>query len=340
MPQNRKKILIFGYFGFGNTGDELILLSLVTHLKTNAEITVLSQKPAETAAEFSVKAVNRWNPFVLLREIFRAGTVVGGGGGLFQNKTSTSSLFYYLLIILLAKTIRRRVVLLSQGIGPVFGKLSRFFSGKIIGLADIITVRDYGSYEELKKFGLKKEPLLTADAVLALDFSAFKNGKAGGTKVGLALRKFDNYTHLLEEINKVCRDLEKSEKMGFIVFPFHLPGDNILGGEVRTPARPEEFLREFSSLELVVGARFHSLLLAYALGKPFIGLNVDTKIKYFCETHNMPCLELNNINFKENLKSSIIEMKGKKPDFTPEADRKRVQDSFLLVFAPEFKKKD
>ncbi|MFH1074325.1 MAG: polysaccharide pyruvyl transferase family protein [Candidatus Firestonebacteria bacterium] len=313
-------------------GDDLILLSLVSNLRETADITVLSKRPELTAKELSVRAVNRWNPFSILRHVFLAKSVVGGGGGLFQNKTSTRSLFYYLSIILLSKVFFKRVVLLSQGIGPIYGKWPRYFSRRILNLADIITVRDLGSYLELKKLGLKEDSIITADAVFALDFTPFRKENPNAGKVGLVLRKFHDYGFFVEELQDIREDLEINEKIGFTFYPFHLPEDNIITGEIRIKAKLKDLLGEFSNLDLIVGARYHSLLLAYALHKPFIGINVDTKIKYFCETHDMPCLELNKNTFKKNLKSSIIHLIGKKMEFNPEEAGKRVKDSFSLVF--------
>ena len=332
MPQNRKKILIFGYFGFKNRGDDLILLSLVTNLRESSDITVLSKRPESTTKELSVRAVNRWNPFSVFWQVLRARSVVGGGGGLFQNKTSTRSLFYYLTIILLSKMLFKRVVLLSQGIGPIQGKWPRYFSRVILNLADVITVRDRGSYLELKKLGLKEDSIITADAIFALDYSAYRKERSGAGKVGLSLRKFHDYGYFVEELQEVRDELKTSERISFTLYPFHLPEDNIVGGEIRIKAKLEDLLREFANLDLVVGARYHSLLLAYALHKPFIGINVDTKLKFFCETHDMPCLDLNKNTFKKNLKSSIIHMIGKKMEFKPEEAGKRVKDSFSLVF--------
>lgn len=332
MPQNRKKVTIFGYFGFKNRGDDLILLSLVNNLKERADISVLSKRPEETAREFGVKASNRWNPFAVLWRILTARTVVGGGGGLFQNKTSTRSLYYYLAIIVAAKIFFKRVVLLSQGIGPINGKWPRYFSRVVLNLADVITVRDRGSYAELKKLGLKEDSIIAGDAVFALDFLPYRHERNSCTRVGMSLRRFHDYGFFVSEIQEVQEQLKNNEKINFTFYPFHLPEDNIIGGEIRIKAHLEDLLKEFSNLDLVVGARYHSLLLAYAMHKPFIGINVDTKIKYFCESNGMPCLDLNKNTFKKNLKSSIINLIDKKTLFKPEEYGQRVIDSFSLVF--------
>ena len=58
-----QKVLISGYFGFDNFGDEALLYVLVKHLvelgvqRTN--ITVLSNKPDITSNIYNVNAANR-----------------------------------------------------------------------------------------------------------------------------------------------------------------------------------------------------------------------------------------------------------------------------------------
>ena len=56
------KILISGYYGFNNIGDESVLRAVVENLRArlpDIEITVLSHSPAETAEKFGVRAVPR-----------------------------------------------------------------------------------------------------------------------------------------------------------------------------------------------------------------------------------------------------------------------------------------
>ena len=56
------KIVISGFYGLGNTGDEAILESIVDNLREHLdqpEITVFSLSPEQTAKEHNVKTVYR-----------------------------------------------------------------------------------------------------------------------------------------------------------------------------------------------------------------------------------------------------------------------------------------
>ena len=56
------KIMISGYYGFNNFGDEAILKSMVRAFKEKIpqiKILVLSQNPVHTSQAYQVKAINR-----------------------------------------------------------------------------------------------------------------------------------------------------------------------------------------------------------------------------------------------------------------------------------------
>src|SRR5699024_6237709 len=99
------KVVLFGYYGFGNTGDEAILAAIIKSLqklKENIKITVLSNNPSQTKQDYQVNAVNRWEFFQIKQAIKNADGVISGGGSLFQDITSKKSLLYYLFILKLA----------------------------------------------------------------------------------------------------------------------------------------------------------------------------------------------------------------------------------------------
>lgn len=66
------KVLLSGYYGFDNAGDDAVLFAIVQALREtmpDVDITVLSNQPEKTAAQLQVKAVNRWGKLDLLKAI-------------------------------------------------------------------------------------------------------------------------------------------------------------------------------------------------------------------------------------------------------------------------------
>ena len=99
------KVLISGYYGFSNAGDEAMLTAIVDSLKREAPdtvITVISGHPRSTCALHDVKSIGRFDFPAILRAMAGTDLLLSGGGSLLQNVTSHFSLFYYLSISLLA----------------------------------------------------------------------------------------------------------------------------------------------------------------------------------------------------------------------------------------------
>ena len=153
------KIVISGYYGFDNSGDDALLMSIIDNLKKNddkAEITVLSKNPQKTKLQYSVGAANRYNPFSLIKTIASCDVLISGGGTLIQDATSTKSLFYYLFVIKLAQIFRKKVMLYANGIGPLNSFKNIENTQKILDKVDLITLRDPKSRDELEKIGVTK----------------------------------------------------------------------------------------------------------------------------------------------------------------------------------------
>ena len=162
----RRLVILSGYFGFGNLGDEAILESLLNWLKdfvSVENIVVLSANPATTSCLFGVKAVNRWNLWAWLFLFKQARLVISGGGGLFQDTKSAGSALFYGCQINLAKALGTPVVALAQGLGPLHGAMARKLTRQSLKCCQAITVRDQTSYQLLKSWAITGEK--TADLV-------------------------------------------------------------------------------------------------------------------------------------------------------------------------------
>ena len=165
------KVVISGYYGFDNCGDEAVLLSIVHCLRTlrpDVRITVLSNNPQKTAALYAVDAVNRWNPLSVALQLLSCRLVISGGGSLLQDVTSSKSLRYYLSVIKIAKLFRKKVMIYSQGIGPLNAGKNRVRVSRSLNRCHTITVRDERSLDLLKEIGITHDIQVVCDPVIAL----------------------------------------------------------------------------------------------------------------------------------------------------------------------------
>ncbi len=116
------RVLLSGYYGFGNLGDEALLEVIVERMRARfpaVELEVLSATPGVTAARYGVATAPRWEWRAIRSAIARADVVLSGGGGLLQNATSLRSLLYYAGILREARRARRKTMIFAQSIGPL-----------------------------------------------------------------------------------------------------------------------------------------------------------------------------------------------------------------------------
>ena len=164
-------VLLSGYYGFGNLGDEALLEVIVGQVRRRfpqATLEVLSATPQTTAARYGVAATPRWDWRAVRAAVGRSDAVLSGGGGLLQNATSMRSLLYYAGILREAARKRRKTMVFAQSIGPL-DFWGRLVVGQFCKGLDRATVRDERSRALLQSI-LPETPVeRTADPVFLYD---------------------------------------------------------------------------------------------------------------------------------------------------------------------------
>lgn len=310
------RVLISGYYGFGNAGDELILSSLLNSLRkldSALEIVVLSSAPKLTAAKYKVKSINRRNPCALLKELKKTDLLISGGGGLIQDITSFWNSIYYLGIIFLGEILKKKTFLYAQGVGPLRNRFLQRLTAFVFRRMDVLTVRDEYSKRFLEGLGVSHPSLeVTADPVFSLDSpnESSPDLSANLRRVAFVLRQVTPKRERIlaaavEEISKnfypeiflipfqVKEDLPAAERMR------QLTGNRV---SIFSWRNPEELLDFFSSLDLIVSMRLHGLVLGILKRKIVIGLSDDPKIINLLGDFGFPCVsEAELKEKKENL---------------------------------------
>lgn len=172
------RVVLSGYFGFDNVGDEAILFSIIRALRKlepAIEITVLSNNPAETAATYGVDTVNRWNIAEVRAALRSADGLISGGGSLMQDATSGKTIPYYAGVIKLAQIAKVPVFIYSQGIGPINGTLGKWLVKSVFNKCAGITVRDEASFALLREIGVRPPVSVVPDPVVGLGGNEFKS---------------------------------------------------------------------------------------------------------------------------------------------------------------------
>ena len=303
-----RRIVISGYYGFGNAGDEAMLTAMIealTDVDPTVRITVISGCPDDTRRRHGVAAVYRLNYPEIIRAILGCDLLISGGGSLLQDVTSDRSLYYYLSIMLLAKKLGKPVMLYAQGIGPVRGSLARGAVRRVVDTVDLITVRDEGSRVELLALGVTTPPIhVTADPVLALHpvdkgiGRAILRGRSlEGTAplIGISVREWKDWAHYKNVIAQAADRLVAESGARLVFLPMQWPDDIEVArrvtarmqrpaGQLEEEYTTSELLSLVGNLDMLIGIRLHALIFAAVMHVPMIGLSYDPKIDRFLET--------------------------------------------------------
>ena len=302
------KVVISGYYGFGNAGDEAMLTAMIealTDLEPAIDITVLSGNADDTRRRHGVKAIYRVNYPEIVTALRGCDLLISGGGSLIQDVTSDRSLYYYLSIIMLAKKFGRPVMLYGQGIGPVRGRVAQGAVRYIGNMVDLITVRDEGSQLELKHLGITQPPVyVTADAVLAMHpvdrqlgrTILRKYGLEGAAPVfGFSVREWRDWRHYKDVLAQAADSMAAEFGARIVFIPMQWPDDlataQKIAGRMKHPAvilteeyMTNELLSLTGNLDLLVGIRLHALIFAALMEVPLVGISYDPKVDRFLET--------------------------------------------------------
>jgi polysaccharide pyruvyl transferase CsaB len=315
MPAGARKVLLAGYFGFGNAGDEAILASMLAdlrRLRPDLDAVVASGNPAATAAEHGVRSVRRDDLPAVIAAVRASDLVILGGGGLFEDywevpldrifTPRSGGLPFYAGFALLAAWLGRPAMVYAAGVGPLASPEGRRLTRVVFDLCAAATVRDEKSLALLESLGARAE--VAADPAFGFAIPtreslapllATLGLEPGERPVGVALRPWsfgpDPEVWEAEVAAGLACFLAESEER-LLLLPFQA-GDLDLLRRLRAAldagVRERALLveRRLNVAELagvtaacgrVLAMRFHAALFALAAGVPVAALAYDPKV--------------------------------------------------------------
>ena len=305
--QQGRCALVVGYYGYGNAGDDVLLVRLLALLKEGlsqeTEIVVLARASAKKtlAEELGVKVISRYNPFEIVPELLRCQLLVYGGGSQFQDRTGWLTLPYYSSFALAAQMLNvERRMFVAQGVGPISKPFMASLAAHVISSCDFIQVRDEKSAALLKSWGVEGIGDVGADLALwrrPEEDGPFPQRRA---RLGVALRPDKGLTKkrlkgLAEAVGQAA--LKRKERVQLLAF--HPEFDKPLLDEFAkmlpkgvnseySEVTANNMLEVTASCRLVLCMRFHAALSALVTLTPFIGLSYDPKTKSLYEECGWP----------------------------------------------------
>lgn len=296
------RVLISGYYGFGNLGDEALLQVIVTQLRERfpgLDIEVLSATPDATSARLSVDATPRWNMANVRAAIARCDVLVSGGGGLLQTATSVRSIVYYASILREAVKQGRKSMIFAQSIGPLdlFG---RFIVRRMCRGVDRATVRD-GRSRALLRSLLPNTPVeQTADPVFLfdlptsdVDLSREGLDPQGESYAIVCVRKASNFKDGVPALVQAVDRLAERHDVRVAFLPMGGAEDAEVSTAVIRACKSTPVLLPECDLEkaaaivrgarAVISMRLHALIFAARFAVPFLAIPYDPKVAALCE---------------------------------------------------------
>ena len=307
-------ILISGYYGFHNTGDDSLLSVIVENLRKydpDVKITVMSKNPRQTKKIYGTQSVNRFSPFSVCRAMRHGRLLINGGGNLLQDSSSRRSLLYYTFIMWLAKRYGLRQMVYANGIGPLSDPRNQRIVRKRLNETDVITIREPDSISQLKALGVvHSNIILTADPAFCLDEPPAEWTARLRKKFGLeegrgyfavALRAFrQDHEANCRAVASACDRIFEQYGLVPVFFPMHTPLDLGITREVMALCRKpvhmvsgvtgREMMGLLRGMRFCMAMRLHTLIYASAVSVPAVGICYDAKIEAFLRYMGTPYL--------------------------------------------------
>ena len=310
--RRKYRVVMSGYYGFANAGDDAILESIRQAIRAASDevaVTVLSNDPALTQKQYGMDSVPRFQVWKVFRALRRSDALLSGGGSLLQDTTSTRSLLYYISVIRCAQWLGKPVMLYANGIGPVRKPTNRRRVKKVVEDAALVTLRDRSSARELEEMGADRADLrVTADPVFhlspapeerSLELRRLAGLPEGKPFVAVSVRDWPNTDAFQHELARLCDHLRQTHGLEALFLLMQPSRDAEATRRVRqamaepsycldAPCTPRELMGVLGGAKLCLAMRLHTLIFAARMAVPSMGLVYDPKVASYLEELDLP----------------------------------------------------
>ena len=317
---------ISGSYGGMNLGDEAILQSIITQLRSSleVEITVFTRNGADTSARHHVERVIEVRNLTrteITPEIERLDLLILGGGGIFFDKEV--DLFLRELEITQKSNIPSMVY--AVGAGPLNNENSRKKVKDVLSDADVITVRARDDKKILEDIGVQHDIIVTADPAFLLspeplpeNALALEQVHDHGLRrlVGVSVREpgpaapdiDPNFYHALLAnaadfiISRLDADVifVPMERQTYDVQQSHAVIARMLKAQhawvLKGEYSPGQLLSFIKNFTFNIGMRLHFLIFSALQAVPFVALPYATKVSGLLDNLQAPMPSFNQID--------------------------------------------
>lgn len=307
------RIVLTGFFGAGNLGDEAILLAEVRGFsvrRPGSVFTIASFTPEQHRA-LGLEAFHARDRVALRQAVAEADLLMAGGGGLWQDywgwkpedlfAPEPFDIAFYARGPLAAAMADVPFVMFANGVGPLHSPDARRSVAALAKLAAAVSVRDRESAELLRSGGYGGPLTLAADPAFAIvPVTDTVTPKQRPVRIGVVPRLWSlgaDADQLLRTLGEAVGSVAREREAEIIFLPYQRPSggtseDDAAAIErvaaalmlepddvrVIAPATPEEAAGWLGSCDVAVTMRLHGAILAAVAGTPSVAIAVDPKI--------------------------------------------------------------
>ena len=342
-------IMLCGYFGAGNAGDDAALKAVCADIKKfapDAEIyvTVRSKKSTHAFLPEGTVPLSKYNLHGIKKRLRRSRLFVLCGGTLLQNSTSNRSLYYYCRLAKAAAKAGCRTMLWGGGIGPLRGKHAVSAAGDVLNILDFSGFRDSHSLGYADGIAPEGKKALTSDPALSAVTGGVSAVKYGKNVIAVTPRKIGRFygkkceKELEQLLCDTCSALKGADfKPVFIPLA---PEDRPLcrrlakkcGCESSDHAPFEIITDEIKKCAGCISIRLHGAVFACACGVPCVCIAYDPKVSSFASDTDIKCFPAAALPDADTLAKAVYASIGQppRPLYPSPADACAAAELYLL----------
>lgn len=309
--QRPRNILISGYYGARNRGDDILLDALrarITQEVPDANVIAAAVNAKEVENAQGIQAFRRADPYESDSFASSATSLILGPGGLWHDYTvqkaggvagivtgATISPSHLVQLPLMVRAHGGTFHVHGMGVGPLVDTAAKAGIHLTGLLAETVTVRDEESKALLQDCtsGWASEPVVSPDVAYTLPLADVPSAPSELLPqmdyIAVNVRPFQENAESLETIRDVVFEVARARNLSVLGVPMQPVDSTALAewtdhaGDVDFSILPQDapydvFLRSLQDATAIVSMRLHTNLFAHRLGKAPIGIAYDPKL--------------------------------------------------------------
>lgn len=327
-----KRLIIRGYYGRDNLGDELMKEVFIKSFKhPSIDLRIMNSSPEDLSSKYGIETPDELvtgsvpsvkNAFKRFFTILKADVYAYGGGTIITDKHSYYHLVENSIYFLFRKLLGKKSFLISAGATRFKTKAGLFWARRLIGFSDKAYIRDEDSFSFLKSLTHNSKKLVQSADIVLLTRDTYPIEKNKEKLIGLCLMPYYYATYhknaddeqlrndLVKQISHIA---EKHKDYRFILIPIQSGKNNNtdycfceqIYGELKDnldielvkTENNEDKIHAIQRCEYLISMRLHALMLAKFANIKLCAIDHNEKIQSFMRRYDSiaNCVKLNEL---------------------------------------------